>query len=318
MPQMNLFGAPTSAESPQRHPGHQSPPRIAALCPTFCRPHLLGESIAAFCDQQYTLRDTTLWIGIDADDPLISEQGKLANDRELMKAIQNHLRLAVKHSDWPWMESQIHVCLCEPSWPLPDKYNHLAACARDRLGVENLLFATWEDDDYYLPHHFGSIAKAWVRRNRPQGWWGHPELVWSDYSGRPEIEQATGRFHAALALSAHTHQRTGWISTTDADFDQQYMARLRKTFGPPSHYDTPQALGNSGAPAPSYVFRWHTNSFHGQQAMGGTGDQWQSLARQSLRLQYEKLDPSQRSIRVEIRPETRTLINIIQATRVSR
>ena len=58
---------------------------------------------------------------------------------------------------------------------------------------------------------------------------------------------------------------SGWPDTPRADFDQQFLANLRRECGPPA--DPCEA-----AP-PSYVFRWaSTDSYHGQAWMRSPTD----------------------------------------------
>ena len=107
-------------------------------------------------------------------------------------------------------------------------------------------FAVWDDDDLYLPNHLQNIAAALSSGTRYK--WAHPLRVWSTYTGRPELENAAGRFHGSLALRADfCRQVGGWIATRRADFDQQMLARCAAA-GRPAPYDA--------ATGPSYVFTW--------------------------------------------------------------
>jgi hypothetical protein len=72
--------------------------------------------------------------------------------------------------------------------------------------------------------------------------------VLSDYTGEIREEDATGRFHASIALSRQAFDECGgWPLTMRGDFDQQLLARL-------------VAVGESADPCsaaePGYVFRW--------------------------------------------------------------
>jgi len=102
--------------------------------------------------------------------------------------------------------------------------------------------------------------------------WSKPSKVLSDYTGRIEEEDATGRFHASLAFTRLAFEQVGgWPLTLRGDFDQQLIARLKE-------------LGSAGDPcviaSPSYVFRWgSTGAYHGQALMRGPDDeQWYARA----------------------------------------
>jgi hypothetical protein len=58
------------------------------------------------------------------------------------------------------------------------------------------ILVVWEDDDIYLPHQISSHVTA-MEGNL----WSKPSKVLSDYSGQIQEEDATGRFHASIALS---------------------------------------------------------------------------------------------------------------------
>ncbi len=156
---------------------------------------------------------------------------------------------------------------------VPQKYNRLASYALEWAE----LLVVWEDDDVYLPDHLERIAKAWHVAGRPTKWWGHPSTVYSDYPGHVVTEAATGRFHAAIALTVEAWRDCPWIETPRADFDQMWRAALRAKHGPPCDY---LAGGD-----PTYVFRWHTGHHHGQSSMRDPADEtWYERARESLRI----------------------------------
>lgn len=149
---------------------------------------------------------------------------------------------------------------------LSEKYNALAGMASGSA------LCLWEDDDLYLPWHVSSHAKAL----RESGY-SKPSKVWSLYTGEPQIENAAGRFHGSIAFARERFLESGgWPLTTAPNFDAQFMSRL----GEP--VDT-LAYGK-----PSYVFRWHTNSYHGQ-AMGE--DWWEAAKDVPQGHTYLKLNP---------------------------
>lgn len=118
-------------------------------------------------------------------------------------------------------------------------------------------FCVWDDDDIYLPWHVSSVVAALT--SSP---WAHPVNVWSTYTGRPELENAAGRFHGSLAVRKSC---ASWVDTLSADFDQQMLAKLAMTNGGPGRPDR-------DAP-PSYVFRWaDTGSHHCQAYMRSATD----------------------------------------------
>jgi hypothetical protein len=146
---------------------------------------------------------------------------------------------------------------------LPEKFNALAGLAQGDILV------VWEDDDIYLPHHISSHVAAMAGHL-----WSKPSRVLSDYTGQVEQEDATGRFHASLAVTRQAIEQVGgWPLTLRGDFDQQLIARFRE-------------LGPAGDPcvltSPSYVFRWgSTGAYHGQALMQSPEDErWYAASAQ--------------------------------------
>ena len=119
----------------------------------------------------------------------------------------------------------------------------------------------WGDDDLYLQHHISMHVRAMEGRL-----WSKPSSVLSTYTGKHEVEDATGRFHASLALGREVFDRfCGWPLAKRGDFDQQMIARLTAIEAPgdPCQLDSP-----------SWIFRWaQTNAYHGQAFMGGPEDE---------------------------------------------
>lgn len=147
---------------------------------------------------------------------------------------------------------------------LPDKFNYLASLARGDV------ICVWEDDDVYLPHHLRAHCYA-LRRDRAN--YSKPGHVLSDYPGSVVTEEATGRFHACTAFSHDLLERIGgWPRTKRADFDQQLMRSL--------HQHGRETDPLKFFPA-SYMFRWHTGAFHGQNTMRSADDEtWYDRAKQ--------------------------------------
>jgi hypothetical protein len=249
-----------------------TPTRIVSLLPTFARPWLALSAIKMWLDQTHPLRDRHLVVGCDDDDPAAFNLPRLRD-----AILYDHSQEAANH---------VHMLKLPASLSLPEKYNRMAGYAFTFPCPNADLVTVWEDDDLYLPAHLDRIASCWNRRNRPQHWWGHPRLVWSDYTGHIEVEPAAGRFHAALAMTPSMLDLVDWWPVTkQPDFDQQLLGRLAKTKQPAGQYDLRQSGSNvSAAPTfahPTYVFLWHTGSTHGQHTMDA-GLEWQAQAKARL------------------------------------
>ena len=201
-------------------------PFVSCLCPTYRRPQLLKESIACFDAQDYPVDRRELIILDDA--------GELENQTG---------------NSWKI------ISIPRRFRSLPEKFNAVAGLASGEILV------VWEDDDIYLPHHLSSHVAAMEGRL-----WSKPSKVLSDYTGDVKEEDATGRFHASLALTRSAFEQVGgWPLTLRGDFDQQLIARL-SSVGIPGN---PRETG-----PPSYVFRWNsTGAYHGQAIMRGPNDE---------------------------------------------
>ena len=142
--------------------GPRSLPFVGCLCPTYRRPKLLEKSIAFFKAQDYPADRRELIVLDDAGE-LVNQTG----DGWQIISIPQRFRL------------------------LPEKFKAL-----DGLGQGEIL-VVWEDDDIYLAHHISSHVTAMDG--------GHlcskPSNVLSDYAGQVQEEDATGRFHASIAMS---------------------------------------------------------------------------------------------------------------------
>ena len=197
-------------------------PFVSCLCPTYRRPTLLANSIACFLAQDYPADRRELIVLDDAGDL----ENQIGEGWQLI-SIPRRFR------------------------SLPEKFNTLAGLAQGQILV------VWEDDDIYLPHHITSHLAAMNGHL-----WSKPSKVLSLYTGELQEEDATGRFHASIAMTRQAFdQCCGWPLTMRGDFDQQLLARLA-------------AIGPSADPCtvagPGYVFRWgSTRSYHGQSMMSG-------------------------------------------------
>ena len=214
-------------------------PTIACLCPTYKRPQFLRNAIACFQAQTYENRK--LFIIDDA--PQHDDQ---KGDRWELKALQHRIN------------------------DLPAKFMELVKMAG--IGVD--IYAIWEDDDVYLPHHLQSLAD-FHKEGRLSFF--APRQVWSTYDqekGNTILEGAAGRFHASWAYSAPLFTAmSGYVLTERLDFDQQVGNRARQVAGGETNYDiaTPDN--------PSYVYRWGNGMWHGsQQGEEGYRPLWDRLA----------------------------------------
>lgn len=221
-------------------------PFVSCLCPTYRRPKLLENSIACFLAQDYPT-DRRELIVLDDTGELENQTG----DGWQIISIPRRFR------------------------SLPEKFNALAGLARGEILV------VWEDDDIYLPHHISSHVKAIDGHL-----WSKPSKVLSDYTGQIQEEDATGRFHASIAMTRNAFEIVcGWPLTLRGDFDQQLIAKLTAT-GTPSD---PVAV----AP-PGYVFRWgSTHAYHGQAFMRGPEDEnwYHDIGKQATPLLNTSIDP---------------------------
>jgi hypothetical protein len=138
---------------------------------------------------------------------------------------------------------------------LPAKFNWLCRIARN---ADVIVVA--EDDDSFLPWH----TLAHVTAMQHGGGFSKPSRVFSDYPGHVVEEPAAGRFHGSIALRRELWLRCGgWPDTQRADFDQHAMRVFETAAG--GVCDPCEAF------PPSYVFRWHTGTWHGQAQADGPG-----------------------------------------------
>lgn len=132
---------------------------------------------------------------------------------------------------------------------LPAKFNALVGLVPNETDV--VIVA--EDDDVYLPHHTWAHVSA--LKSTGLGF-SKPSVVWSDYPSKMVIERADGRFHGSIGFTMEAFKRfNGWPVTDAPNFDQQMLSR----FSAEGIADPLKTFE-----IPSYVFRWHTNTYHGQ------------------------------------------------------
>lgn len=217
-------------------------PHVICMCPTYGRPkHLILNTIACYLKQDYPEDHRSLII--------LDDLGNLVLNTTFR---ERGVSLVSRASRFP---------------SLPAKYNALRG-----MGFGNVQ-VVWEDDELYLPHHLSSCVAA-----LQDSQWVHPKMVWSTYTGKPEQENAAGRFHAALAFRRDFLDRIGgWPETDAPDFDQQLLAVAAQ--------NAPCGCPNSGeGEYPSYVFRWSdTHATHGQSMMGVGGEWYRSYRPQETK-----------------------------------
>ena len=181
--------------------------RIAALCPTYRRPKLLGEMRECWENQDYPAELRRLFI-LDDGGTFEPQNGPT------------------------W---ELHTAAMRyPS--LPAKYNALVAIANC---WEPDAYVVMEDDDLYLPRYASSHAAVLATAE-----YSKPTVVLSDYPGHIVEERAEGRFHGSVGFRRSLCERIGgWPETPRADFDQQMLARLRDdavVIGDPCRLAPPQ------------------------------------------------------------------------------
>ncbi len=126
-----------------------------------------------------------------------------------------------------------------------EKYNIMLRYA-DAVGLRFDAVAVQDDDDWYDIKWLEMHAKV-LETHR----WSKPSLIWSAYHNPPKIEDASGRFHGSIAVSRELLTEVGgWIETTRATFDQEFLQLLASKSQP----GDPWAFGPL-----QYVYRWQTS-----------------------------------------------------------
>lgn len=207
-------------------------PRVTWITPTYCRPQTLPNLIACFLSQTYPADRLQLLILDDA-----GQYGpQCRGDRWQVISMNRRFN------------------------SLPAKFNALVALTETESDDDIIIVA--EDDDSFLPQHTSAHVQALF-----DGDFSKPSRVLSDYKctpGQYVTEAADGRFHGSIAFRrTHWAERGGWPLTDAANFDQQMLSHFAASGRTvdPCRYATPQ-----------YVFRWHTNQYHGQSLASGPGD----------------------------------------------
>jgi hypothetical protein len=164
--------------------------KLAALCCTYQRAHLLGQLIESFRRQDYPAQLRELIILDDA--------GQYGNQQgDGWRLISIPCRFA----------------------SLGEKRNACAALASP--DVEGFLIA--DDDDIYLPHWFRTHAEA-LR----QAEWSRPSLVYLERSGRLEEYPTDGIFHGGWAYRREAFHRVRGYSPRNNGEDQDIAHRMQR------------------------------------------------------------------------------------------
>ncbi|CAN5410849.1 hypothetical protein BH11PLA2_BH11PLA2_34680 [soil metagenome] len=209
-------------------------PFMSCLCPTYNRPAALANAIACYLGQDWPADRSELIILDDSGQfPFVGDGVRIPGAANI------------------WLYS-----VAERFEALPEKFNWLATWSVGEILV------VWEDDDTYLPTHLAAHANA---LQEPGSDWSKPGRVLSDYPGYVVEEGSAGRFHGSLAFTAaFLRSLDGWPVSHRADFDQQLIGLLK---------ERGRGVDPTREQPPSYIWRWHTNHYHGQGTMSGPGDE---------------------------------------------
>jgi hypothetical protein len=219
--------------------------KIAALCSTYKRPELLGNTIACFLAQATDI-ESRLFILDDA-----------AQFRN-----QKADRFEIESTPWRYGK-------------LSDKHNHLAATAI-AWGADVL--TVWDDDDVFLPWHLANAGLAisrgvsFVRTPRVYSNSGLPK------DGSTQLKDATGLFHSSWSFTVAAFNAVGgYPKTGRLDFDQQLNRKLCEIDPVTPNSPTERVLAQL---RPSYVYRWGNGQYNVSQAgEGGFKVLWDKLGR---------------------------------------
>jgi len=205
--------------------------RVACLCPTYKRPHMLANALACFRSQRHAVKK--LFVYDDAG----QHAGMVSCDLDVIR---------------------------ETVWrPIVEKY---AEMVRQALEWGADVLVPFEDDDGYHPDHLSVIADAVGKGVH----FFQPSHVFSNYDlpkdGSLQIEETGGRFHASWAFTADAWHRLAqerrgraclYGDPGDLMFDQKLGADLRRLMGGEPWPVDP----------PTYVYRWGSGGgYHGSQA----------------------------------------------------
>lgn len=230
-------------------------PSCVWITPTYGRPKCLENLVECFLKQDYPVNRRRLVV--------IDDLGTI---QEIQHGAPDRISLLRRNIRFP---------------SLPEKFNY----GWKSISADFYIIA--EDDDIQLPWCTSSHAQALEHHL-----WSHPSHVWSDYGEKLHTEPVGGRFHGSLAIRRTAlEQIGGWPVTKRADFDQQLISLLQRSFGDagdPCQFGPtiPQTLrylfpevninvvrGDLGMSP--YLFRWHLQpgQTHGQSTMRSPDDE---------------------------------------------
>ena len=169
-------------------PGVIPPMKLAALCCTFHRPHLLGQLVESFLRQDYPRHQRELVILDDA--------GQYEN-----------------HAGEGWRL----ISMPARFRSLSEKRNACAALASP--DAEGFLVA--DDDDIYLPHWFSTQSKALKRAD-----WSRPSLVLLAHGDGLKEHDTGGLYHGGWALRRSAFDRVRGYAALNNGEDQDLARRL--------------------------------------------------------------------------------------------
>ncbi|HYH67623.1 MAG TPA: hypothetical protein VD866_23195 [Urbifossiella sp.] len=162
--------------------------KLAALCCTYHRPHLLGQLIESFLRQDYPRHLRELVILDDA-----GQYGNRAGDGWRLVSVPARFR------------------------SLGEKRNACAALAAP--DAEGLLVA--DDDDIYLPHWFRTQAEALAAAD-----WSRPSLVLRAHPAGLEEHPTGGLYHGGWAFRRRAFDAVRGYAALNNGEDQELAGRL--------------------------------------------------------------------------------------------
>lgn len=165
--------------------------KIACICCTFNRPHLLADSIECFNRQTYPLQKRELIILDDA-----GQYEEQAGPGWWLLSVGKRFRT------------------------LGEKRN--ASAALVSADVDAL--AVWDDDDVYLPWHLEQAAEVL----QAGADWSRPDRLWVDHPKQFKPKMARGLFHAAWIFTRDAFIRAGGYPAMQSGQDQKLGGRLRR------------------------------------------------------------------------------------------
>lgn len=164
--------------------------KIAAVCATYLRPHLLGELIECFRRQDYP-----------------------ADQRELI-ILDDAGQYDHQEGDG-WRLVSVPQRFCS----LGEKFNALYGLVSSDVEA----YAVAGDDDLYLPHWLSTLVRALRDAD-----WTRPSKVYVERNGRLEEHPTGGLYHAAWGFRRSLFERVGGYPFTWSGCDQAIAGRFKR------------------------------------------------------------------------------------------